>query len=437
MRGVGMQVAIPSDEARMPTVRAKVMRVLNAATPIVLGAVLVAGCAEPIAPGQTEEQIAESTAPVQGAEEIAVLALVNDQQRATFEALDVDCAIRSDAARNIIEHRDGPDQNAGTTDDDRFDTVEELLGVNRVGPKTLELLTECADSWGYLPSASELALVNFLNDQGNTTLQRLDVDCGLYSNAATNLVDHRDGPDGAAGSADDDYFHSVEEVDGVAQVGEATMKALYACAETYGYDSGQVEWHPIPVEVTVLASHPSIGFSQSDGVIYLDGQAAPQGAEITLGFHGHQLSIARIYYGLNTSGVARNAPEGYGMQDLGAQSDGVARIRITKDPLGTITTEQALTIARLGLIDYLQDVRMHQQDWLDQLPSFTTWEAALAEGIMEGIWGFGDPAYDSGCGSSSEPDLYHFWGRGPLGLYTVVRVSKATEETTYFYVEID
>ncbi len=56
---------------------------------------------------------------------------------------------------------------------------------------------------------------------------------------------------------------------------------------------------------------------------------------------------------------------------------------------------------------------------------------------MKGIWGFGDPAYDSGCGSSSEPDEYTFWGRGPLNLYTVVRVSKETEEGTYFNVQID
>ncbi len=413
------------------------MKAVHVAISALVGAVLVAGCASPDAASQTQDHTAKTSAHVQGAEEIGVLGFVNDRDLATFEALDVDCAIRSDAARNIIEHRDGVDELPATADDDLFDTWEELDGVNRVGEKTLELLTECAEARGYLPTEEELALLNFLNDQGNTTLARLDVDCALYSDSAANLVAHRDGPDGFAGTVDDDYFHSEEEVDRVDQVGEATMERLYACAKTYGYATGEAEWRPIAVEVTVLDCHPSIAVTQSDGVVYLDGQSAPVGAEVTLGFHGHELMIRREHFGLNTNGVDRDAPEGYGMQDLGRQADGVSRIRITRDPVGTITSEQALTIARLGLIEYIQDVRMHQQDWYDQLPSINTWEDAVAEGIMEGIWGFCDPDYEDGCGFARKPDGYSFWGRGPFRLYTVVDVSKATEEGTYFNVQID
>ena len=99
--------------------------------------------------------------------------------------------------------------------------------------------------------------------------------------------------------------------------------------------------------------------------------------------------------------------------------------------------EQALTIARLGLIEFIQDVRMHKLDWHNLLSQIDTWEAAVAEGIMEGIWGFADPGYDDDCGFSRTHDEYSFSGRGPLRLYTVVRVSKATEKGSYFYVEID
>lgn len=413
------------------------MRAKRVSGSLLVGALLVAGCGAPSDEGQTEDHWTESTPHRQGAEEIGLLALVNDYDQATQQVLDEDCAIRSDAARNIIAHRDGADQSPQTADDDRFDTIEELEGVLRVGERTLELLLACAEGRGYRPSEEDLVLVNFLNDQGNTTLVRLDEDCGLYSDAAQNLVGHRDGPDGIAGTADDDYFHSRAEVDQVDQVGPATLDGLQACAETFGYATGEVEWRPIPVVATVLAWHPSIVVTQSDGVIYLDGRAAPEGAQVNLGYHGYLLTITRGPQGMHTSGLDRAAPEGYGMEDLGMQADGVSRIRITKDPVGTLTQEQALTVAKLGLIEYLQDVRMHMQDWHDQMPSIDTWEAALARGVMDGIWGYCDRDYEGGCGYARTPAEYRFWGRGPFRLYTVVHVSKETEKGSYFNVQID
>ena len=46
--------------------------------------------------------------------------------RSNFAVLDIDCGIRSDAARNIIAHRDGPDGTPGTSDDNLFDSEDEL-----------------------------------------------------------------------------------------------------------------------------------------------------------------------------------------------------------------------------------------------------------------------------------------------------------------------
>ncbi|MBW2526369.1 MAG: hypothetical protein JRI23_19470 [Deltaproteobacteria bacterium] len=413
------------------------MRTATISACILVGTVLAVGCAEPIDGQQTQDATSRSGNYVQGAEEIAALALVNDCELATFEMLDVDCAIRADAARNIVAHRDGVDQSPRTADDNRFDTQHELLGVDRVGEKTMELLTACAQTQGYLPTAGDLAVLNFLNDQGNTTLGRLDVDCGLYSDAATNLVAHRDGPDGLAGTVDDDYFHSRAEVDGVDQVGPASMDRLHECAARYGYATGEAEWRPIPIEVAVRSCHSSIVVWQSDGVVYLDGRSAPEGAQCNLHYYGEMITITRAWDALRTSGIERGVPEGFGAEDLGMTEDGVSRIRFTKDPVGTISSEQALTIAKLGLIEFIQDERMHEQDWHDQLPSIDTWEEAVAAGIMDGIWGYCDRDYEGGCGMARTPDGYSFWGRGPFRLYTVVEVSKATQEGSSFYVQID
>ncbi len=72
------------------------------------------------------------------------LDFVNDQEQATFEVLDVVCELRSDSAKKIVRHRDGKDKVAFTSDDDLFDTVQELDDVAMVGPVTLQKLYDCA-----------------------------------------------------------------------------------------------------------------------------------------------------------------------------------------------------------------------------------------------------------------------------------------------------
>lgn len=95
-----------------------------------------------------DQPVGGSTASLE-TDEVGLLAFVNDQELATFEVLDDDCAIRSDSARLIIKHRDGRDQTPFTDDDDLFDSLEELDGVKMVGPWTLDRLAECAAGFGY------------------------------------------------------------------------------------------------------------------------------------------------------------------------------------------------------------------------------------------------------------------------------------------------
>ena len=56
--------------------------------------------------------------------------------------LDDDVALNARAARGLIEHRDGPDGDFGTSDDDPFDSLEEVDAVLWVGPVAIRKLRE-------------------------------------------------------------------------------------------------------------------------------------------------------------------------------------------------------------------------------------------------------------------------------------------------------
>ncbi len=106
-------------------------------------------------------------------------------------------------------------------------------------------------------------LLTFANDQQRTTFERLDLGCGLRKNAAQNIVDHRDGPDGVPDTADDDLFDSSDELDAVSKVGPVTLSQLGSCARPYGYhiprDMGcKPNPHPASAPSTESAPRPHI-----------------------------------------------------------------------------------------------------------------------------------------------------------------------------------
>ncbi|MBP6630257.1 MAG: hypothetical protein KBG28_18270 [Kofleriaceae bacterium] len=73
-------------------------------------------------------------------------------------------------------------------------------------------------------SACELEkIVGYLNE--GVAAEALK-EAGLSSRAAKNLVAHRDGADGAFGTADDDLFDDIAEVDAVPYIGLYSMRKL-------------------------------------------------------------------------------------------------------------------------------------------------------------------------------------------------------------------
>lgn len=83
-------------------------------------------------------------------EAIGVLRVANEL---TFEQLDIDVALDRRAAKGIVEHRDGPDGIPATSDDDPFDTLEELDAVPYVGKVAFAKLLAYAKAHGYVPQA--------------------------------------------------------------------------------------------------------------------------------------------------------------------------------------------------------------------------------------------------------------------------------------------
>ncbi len=79
-----------------------------------------------------------------------------------------------------------------------------------------------------------IGVLALLNDAG-TTVTVLDVDARLDARAARNLIAHRDGKDRRPGTADDDEFDTVAEVDAVSYVGDAAIGLLVDYARAHGW----------------------------------------------------------------------------------------------------------------------------------------------------------------------------------------------------------
>lgn len=94
--------------------------------------------------------------------------------------------------------------------------------------------TSAAESPIVEGSPEAQGILALLRDQA-TTVALLDVDVALDRRAATNLIAHREGADGVPGTADDDAFDSIQEVDAIAYVGATALERLQAYAEAHGF----------------------------------------------------------------------------------------------------------------------------------------------------------------------------------------------------------
>ena len=116
-------------------------------------------------------------------------------------------------------------------------------------------------------TAEGVGLLAFLNDE-STTFEVLDHDVPLDRRSADALAGHRLGSDGTWGTADDDAFDSVAEVDGVYWVGPRTLERLAAFAEAQGF---------VPEGDDILGTWDDVSFTvaEAEAVVELANTAGP------------------------------------------------------------------------------------------------------------------------------------------------------------------
>lgn len=86
-----------------------------------------------------------------------------------------------------------------------------------------------------LDHPTALGVLGLVNDAAIADLTFLDEGVGLDVRAAERIVAHRQGPDGLEGTADDDLFNTVMELEEIPYVGEAALLALAEVAWELDY----------------------------------------------------------------------------------------------------------------------------------------------------------------------------------------------------------
>ena len=169
-----------------------------------------------------------------GPKDVPKVLLFVNHETTTFDVLNGDVGLTTTQSTNVIAARDGPDGVFGTEDDGPFATVDDLDAVKYIGTKSIEKIATYADGWEPVDPAKllEMQVLDFLNHPV-TTFTVLDDTVGLTSSAAKNLIAHKNGPDGEAGTEDDDLFDSLDEVDAVKYVGASALGKIKEFAATF------------------------------------------------------------------------------------------------------------------------------------------------------------------------------------------------------------
>jgi len=159
---------------------------------------------------------------------VGLLNFLNDEST-DFVMLDIDAKLDRRSALGMIHHRNGPDGQLGTWDDDLFDTINEVDAIKWVGPATLARLESFAADNGWVPVGDDtldiIEGVPFSVFEAEVVVQLAnfssfeDLDLYLNRRAAANIVAQRP-------------FISVNAVAAVRYVGPAALKALRRTAQT-------------------------------------------------------------------------------------------------------------------------------------------------------------------------------------------------------------
>lgn len=103
-------------------------------------------------------------------------------------------------------------------------------------------------------SPEALGVLALVND-AQMSATRLKADAGVTIRVANNIVNHRRGADAQDGSADDDPFDTLAELDAIPYVGPATLNALLELARERGLVGGGARFEVIFSPQVAEATH--------------------------------------------------------------------------------------------------------------------------------------------------------------------------------------
>lgn len=134
---------------------------------------------------------------------------------------------------------------------------------------------EVADQAGFITAGSpeEAAVLALVNDP-EVDLPLLDDDVALDVRAATNIIAHRDGADTLVGTADDDLFDTITELDDISYVGDSALGKLLAYAQANGYMPGSEAPTAGELDYVTLAVANQLSLTDLDDTVGLDSRAA-------------------------------------------------------------------------------------------------------------------------------------------------------------------
>jgi Proprotein convertase P-domain len=161
-------------------------------------------------------------------EAVGVIAFLNAPST-TLGVLDDEVPLPSHAASALVDHRDGPDGVVGTSDDDPYDDVFEILAVDNIGPKRLETLVDYAATMGFVPEGNDVLGVY---DGVSFTVNEADAVLALVNDASLAMLDDTIGLDKRAAEAifEATPIETVLELSKLYFVGKSALLTLKAWA---------------------------------------------------------------------------------------------------------------------------------------------------------------------------------------------------------------
>ena len=136
---------------------------------------------------------------------------------------------------------------------------------------------------GVDPGSPEALGVLALVNAPTTTAGTLKAACHVTSRVDHNVITHRDGPDGVLGTADDDLFDTLAEVDAIKYIGPVTLNALVECARDHG--------------LVTEGAHIDVVFSPQPS-------ASSHNARVASWIRGAQHTVDVAMYSYSDSGIA-------------------------------------------------------------------------------------------------------------------------------------